>query len=140
MDDPYSEQLLARITGSELLDEPSPLILRFLDNDAPRDVHLATGSAQIGRLEGLRLIINASRVSELHAKVFWDAKRHAWFLEDTNSSYGTLLNSKKIKTGKATKLSDRDTITVGGDITIDVEVRSIEQRLDAQAVRASALF
>jgi ABC-type multidrug transport system ATPase subunit/pSer/pThr/pTyr-binding forkhead associated (FHA) protein/ABC-type multidrug transport system permease subunit len=63
----------------------------------------------IGRNDDNDLVINNIKVSRYHAKIIKQDGR--WIIEDLNSSNGTFVNGKKIKSREVT---ENDTILIGG--------------------------
>ncbi len=71
----------------------------------------------IGRSTTSTITLNESVVSNEHALITWRAGR--WWLEDLNSSNGTLLNSESVE--ESTVLSSGDVIGIGR-IRLQIEV------------------
>ncbi len=63
----------------------------------------------IGRSKNCDIVIPDSTISRDHAVLF--RRKNGWFISDTNSKYGVLVNGKKIK--DKTKLNINDTISLG---------------------------
>ena len=63
----------------------------------------------IGRLSSADLVVEDGSVSRIHAKVF--AKDSKYYAEDLDSSSGTFVNNKKIKSKQV--LEQGDEIVVG---------------------------
>lgn len=64
----------------------------------------------IGRSKNCDIVIDDATISRDHAVLF--RRKNGWFVSDTHSKYGIIVNGKKIK-GR-TKVNINDTITFGG--------------------------
>jgi hypothetical protein len=70
----------------------------------------------IGRTEGALLIAD-SKVSRKHAQITYDNLQQAYYITDTNSSNGTVVNSECVMTGQPVRLSHGSTISLGPNVT-----------------------
>ena len=108
-----SSQTSLTLQGHDPEDRDHPSILWHL----PRE---ASGKQIIGRKSGLvHLRIVNSSVSGQHAAVWRD--QEVFFIEDRNSSNGTLANGQKLHPFEARRLSGGDRIQLG-DIVLQVSI------------------
>jgi pSer/pThr/pTyr-binding forkhead associated (FHA) protein len=75
----------------------------------------------IGRNEGAFIIQNAN-ISRKHAQITFDEAQRAYFITDLNSSNGTRLNSQRLASGQAARLTSGAVIGLGPNITVRFDV------------------
>ncbi len=68
-----------------------------------------TGETTIGRASGCAVLIDDTRVSKIHARLYADGDQ--WMLEDLGSTNGTTLNGERINAPRP--VGPRDIIQVG---------------------------
>ena len=70
----------------------------------------------IGRDKKNSFVIEDGLVSRFHLEI--QQIRGSYFVQDRESSNGTLINGKKIKPGKYIKINPGDTLSIGGRIEL----------------------
>lgn len=68
----------------------------------------------IGRDKKNDFVIEDGLVSRFHLEI--QQIRGSYFVQDRDSSNGTMINGKKIKAGKYIKINPGDTLSIGGRI------------------------
>jgi hypothetical protein len=81
--------------------------------------NLYAGSFVLGRHSALRFHFDNSDVSQFHARIELDTAKHQWAAKDLNSSNGSFLNGKRLR-------SDRRTFLKKGDRLELVDVASLQ--------------
>ena len=100
-------------------------IVRSLFEVPWTEVVLTPGVYLLGRDVRLHIPVTDKYVSRRHARIFY--RDGSWFIEDLNSSNGTLVNGENIKGKGAVKLNDGDEIIVGSTV-IKVEMEESQER------------
>ncbi len=72
----------------------------------------------IGRDRGNAITIDDPLVSRVHCTI--RRIRTGWYIEDAGSRNGTWLNGRKLKPGKAVRLTPDDVIKLGGRIEVSL--------------------
>lgn len=123
--DEASPALLEAWQNSHLM--PDRLTLSHADQN---EVVFAAGSTVLGRDTCLRLHFDElSGVSQFHARIEWDEKPRAWKIRDMNSSYGTKVNGRKVRSDQRTTLKDGSVVTLAGTVELRAKVCLITLRL-----------
>ena len=68
----------------------------------------------IGRTNGNDLVLSGRTVSRRHARLWFDANR--WYILDTQSVNGTMVNSMRVQPNQPIPLNDGDVIYFGDEI------------------------
>jgi hypothetical protein len=113
-----------RSEWEKLGQQPDELILSFSNAKKDMEVTLSHGAAYIGRYPHLRLCVDRTDVSHIHARIDLDTKTKKWKIKDLNSSNGTKVNGRKVRSDRATALKSGDTIELSGEVCMKVQVRS----------------
>jgi hypothetical protein len=86
---------------------------------------LYAGSFVLGRHSALRLHFSNSDISQFHALIEFDTAKHQWAAKDLNSSNGSFINGKKLRSDRRTFLKKGDVLDLVGVAAIQVlDVRS----------------
>jgi two-component system cell cycle response regulator len=113
-------------------------------------------SVTVGRDPKIELPLQDEGISRRHCRIFFDKEKSSFFLEDLDSTNGTLLNGKRVKEAKRLEAGDRiylgacvvkftfsDALEVGYHAQMDVLVGTddltgliAKRRFDAAYVRA----
>ena len=98
--------------------QPAPAALARMEQDGARSQRAGshfTLSTQaptwIGRDPNCAIHVNSERASTRHARVDWRADTQAWWIEDSASRNGTLVNGERVMKAQ---LSSGDVIEIGG--------------------------
>jgi phage tail-like protein len=87
-------------------------ILKLEGPDLEQDeVPLTREGLNIGRVDGNDLVLSHKKVSRRHARVVWQGQQ--FWVEDLESSNGTLIGSKRLTPHQAVPLAPGDVIRIG---------------------------
>lgn len=111
------------LNGWELLAKlPDELKLSYRIGSETFERSLYSSSAYISREECFRLSMRTPEVSQFHAQIEWDDKTRKWKIKDLDSTGGTKVNGRKVRSDRCTGLKDGDVISISGVVTVKVEV------------------
>jgi pSer/pThr/pTyr-binding forkhead associated (FHA) protein len=89
-------------------------IVRSLFEIPWTEVVLTPGAYIIGRDIRVHIPVTDKYVSRRHARIFY--RDGSWYIEDLDSSNGTILNGENIKGKGPVKLNDGDELIIGSTI------------------------
>jgi len=126
---PYEESNGAGV-DTDLLDtaipeDPDPATARLVEL-VPRGRHAFPELLMVGRSIGADVVIRSPWVSVTHAVIYFDKKREAWLIRETErgSTNGTTVSGMQLEEGQALLLSDGCRISFGGIVALFFESRA----------------
>lgn len=84
----------------------------YLVDESGTEHHLNSEQAVFGRAIDCDIVLTTKLASRQHARIHRENWR--WFIEDLNSTNGTLLNSERLLPAQRTELRDGDILSIGG--------------------------